>query len=111
VKVDHDQRSASDSSVRTRTDVRVIDLSGDLVAEAASVLARSFHDNPNFVYLFPDERARALPRLQQMCLHDALGFGRVNAATLGGEIVGVAAWLPPHAFPLSPGDSCASCPT
>lgn len=104
MKVDHDQRSASDSSVRTRADVRVIDLSGYRVAEAASVLARSFHDNPNFVYLFPDERARAraLPRLQQMCLHDALGFGRVYAATLGGEIVGVAAWLPPAAFPLSP---------
>ncbi len=104
MKVDHDGRNASDSSVRTRADVRVIELPGDRVAEAASVLARSFHDNPNFVHLFPDERARAraLPRLQQMCLHDALGFGHVYAATLRGEIVGVAAWLPPNAFPLSP---------
>jgi GNAT superfamily N-acetyltransferase len=102
VKVDHDERSASDSSVRTRADIRVIELPGNRVAEAASVLARSFHDNPNFVYLFPDERARALQRLQQMCLHDALGFGHVYAATIRGEIVGVAAWLPPDAFPLSP---------
>ena len=102
MKVDHGGRNASDSSVRTRADVCVIELPGDRVAEAASVLARTFHDNPNFVHLFPDERARALPRLQQMCLHDALSFGHVYAATLRGEIVGVAAWLPPDAFPLSP---------
>ena len=100
----HDDRSASNPSVKTKADVRVIDLPGDRLAEAASILARSFHDNPNFVYLFPKEgaRARALPRLQQTCLRDALSFGYTYAATLGGELVGVAAWLPPGAFPLSP---------
>ena len=100
----HDDRSASNPSAKTKADVRVIDLPGDRLAEAASVLARSFHDNPNFVHLFPDERARAraLPHLQQTCLRDTLGFGHVYAATLRGELVGVAAWLPPGAFPLSP---------
>lgn len=87
-----------------RTDARVIELSADRLGEAATVLARAFQDNPNFVDLFPDAKARsrALPRLQRACLRDALAFGRVHAATLGGEIVGVAAWLPPGEFPLSP---------
>ena len=87
-----------------RAEVRVIELSADRLDEAAAVLARAFRDNPNFVDLFPDGKARfrALPRLQRACLRDALGFGRVHAATLGGELVGVAAWLPPGAFPLSP---------
>ncbi len=85
-------------------DARVIELSAGRLDEAAAVLARAFQDNPNFVDLFPDAKARsrALPRLQRACLRDALGFGRVHAATLGGEIVGVAAWLPPGTFPLSP---------
>jgi GNAT superfamily N-acetyltransferase len=94
----HDNRSASNLT----TDVRVIQLPGARLAEAADILARSFHDSPNFVHLFPDARARALPRLQRACLRDALGFGHVYAATLRGEVVGVAAWLPPGAFPLSP---------
>ena len=104
MSVDHDARSASDSSVKTRAEVRVIHLPSDRLAEAAGVLARSFHDNPNFVHLFPDEgaRARALRRLQQTCLRDAIDFGHVYAATIRGEVVGVAAWLPPGAFPLSP---------
>lgn len=85
------------------TEVCVTELSGDLVAEAAAVLARGFRRNPNFVDLFPDAeaRARALPSLQRACLRDALGFGRVYAASCGDELVGVAAWLPPGAFPLS----------
>lgn len=85
-------------------DVRVIGLPGDRLAEAAGVLTRSFQDNPNFIDLFPDEeaRARALPRVFAAGLRDALDFGHVYAATLGGELVGVAAWLPPGAFPLSP---------
>jgi hypothetical protein len=41
------------------TDVRVIELPGDRLAEAADLLARSFQDNPNFVDLFPDEGARS----------------------------------------------------
>ncbi len=90
-------------------DVRVIELPGDRLAKAAGVLARSFHTNPNFVDLFPDERARsrALPRMFAAGLRDALGFGYVYAATRGvegatrDELAGVAVWLPPGAFPLS----------
>lgn len=100
---DLDDRSGSNSLVKMTADVQVIQLPGDRLAEAAGVLARSFHDSPNFVHLFPDARARtrALPRLQQACLRDALDFGHVYAATLRSEVVGVAAWLPPGAFPLS----------
>lgn len=88
----------------TGTGVWVGKLSGHRVAEDAGVLARGFRDNPNFVDLFPDEeaRARALPRLQEACLRDALGFGHVYAASRGDELVGISAWLPPGAFPLSP---------
>jgi ribosomal protein S18 acetylase RimI-like enzyme len=85
-------------------DVRVIGLASDRLAEAADVLARSFHDNPNFVALFPDEkiRTRVLAHVFGAGLRDALGFEHVYAAMRGEEIVGVAAWLPPGAFPLSP---------
>ena len=91
-------------------EVRLIGLPGNRLKEAAAVLARGFHDNPNFVDLFPDERVRAgtLPRLQTAGLRDALGFGHVYAAargatgSAGDELVGVAAWLPPGGFPLSP---------
>ncbi len=84
--------------------VRVIELPGERLEEAAGVLARSFQANPNFVHLFPDERARAraLLNVQRACLRDALDFGRVYAASSGGELAGVAAWLPPGAFPLPP---------
>ena len=90
--------------------VRVIGLPGERLGEAAAVLARTFQDNPNFVDLFPDERVRArvLPHLQTASLRDALSFGHVYAAARGptgsgsDELVGVAAWLPPGGFPLSP---------
>ncbi len=85
-------------------DVRVIGLASDRLAEAADVLARSFHDNPNFVALFPDEkiRTRVLAHVFAAGLRDALGVKHIYAAMRGEEIVGVAAWLPPGAFPLSP---------
>jgi len=85
-------------------DLRVIELPGDRLPEAVGILARSFYANPNFIDLFPDEeaRVRALPHVQRACLRDALGVGRIYAASLGGQLVGVAAWLPPGGFPLSP---------
>jgi GNAT superfamily N-acetyltransferase len=84
---------------------RVIELPGDRLSEAAGVLARSYHDHPNFIDFFPDEkvRARALPHVCTAGLRDALGFGHVYAAMRGGEVVGVAAWLPPGTFLLSLG--------
>ena len=92
-----------------KEEVRVIGLPGNRLGEAAGILARSFHTNPNFVDLFPDERARShsLPRMFAAGLRDALGFGCVYAAVRGvkgaarGEVAGVAVWLPPGAFPLS----------
>ncbi len=89
--------------------VRVVGLPRERLGEAAGLLARSFHTNPNFVDLFPTEgaRSRALPRMFAAGLRDALGSGHVYAATqeagssTGEELVGVAAWLPPGAFPLS----------
>ena len=99
-----------DSQEGIKEAVRVIGLPRERLGEAAAVLARAFHDNPNFVDLFPDDgvRARALGRLQTVSLRDALSFGHVYAAARGpmgsgsDELVGVAAWLPPGGFPLSP---------
>jgi ribosomal protein S18 acetylase RimI-like enzyme len=84
--------------------ISVIKLPKSRLSEAAGVLAHSYHDHPNFIDFFPDEkvRDRVLPHVCIAGLRDALGFGHVYAATRGGEIVGVAAWLPPGAFPLSP---------
>lgn len=83
--------------------IRVIELPGDRLGEAAGVLARSIRSKPNFLDLFADvgSRERALPSLQRACLRDVLAFGHVYAASRDGELVGVAAWLPPGAFPLS----------
>ena len=105
-----DRQVSGDSKKGIKEEVRVIRLPGGRLGEAAGVLARVFHDNPNFVDLFPAERvrARALGRLQTAGLRDALGFGHVYAAVRGPmgsgseELVGVAAWLPPGGFPLSP---------
>lgn len=85
-------------------EVRVSELASDRLEEAAGVLARSFRDDPNFAYLFPEEevRARVLPRVFAVGVRDALDFGHVYAASRDGELVGLAAWLPPDAFPLSP---------
>jgi GNAT superfamily N-acetyltransferase len=103
------RRVSGDLCEETKVDVRVIRLSGERLGEAAGLLARCFHANPNFVDLFPEEgaRSRALPRMFAAGLRDALGFGHVYAATrqagnsTGDELAGVAVWLPPGAFPLS----------
>ena len=95
-----------DSIELTNENFRVVGLPGERLREAAGVLARSFHTNPNFVDLFPEEgaRSRALPRM----FAAGLGFGHVYAATWAvetatrDELAGVAVWLPPGAFPLSP---------
>ena len=98
-------RQVSNDPQRGRkVEVRVIGLTHDQLAEAVGVLARSYQDHPNFIDFFPDERirARALLHVCTAGLRDALAFGHVYAAMRGGELVGVAAWLPPGAFPLSP---------
>ena len=94
---------SSDPQRGRKVDVRVIGLPHDQLAEAVGVLARRYHDHPNFIDFFTDERVRAwaLPHVCTAGLRDALGFGHVYAAMRGGDLVGVAAWLPPGAFPLS----------
>ena len=89
--------------------VRVTCLPAERLGEAAGLLARCFRANPNFVELFPDEGAhsRVLPRMFAAGLRDVSRFGHVYAAmrevrgSTGDELVGVAVWLPPGAFPLS----------
>src|SRR5829696_8890830 len=90
--------------------VGVHGLPGKRLEEAAELLARCFRANSNFVDLFPSEdaRARALHRMFAAGLRDAVGFGHVYAAAreaggpAGDGLVGVAVWLPPGTFPLSP---------
>lgn len=91
-------------------EIRVTVLPAERLGEAAGLLARCFHANLNFVDLFRNQRARSrvLPRMFAAGLRDASGFGHVYSAMrevrgpTGDEVVGVAVWLPPGAFPLSP---------
>ena len=103
---------------RKSVEVRVAGLPAERQGEAACLLARCFLENPNFVDLFPDKRtrSRALPRMFAAGLRDASGFGHVYAAmrevkgTTEEELVGVAVWLPPGAFPLSTARQVRSLP-
>lgn len=99
-------------TAKSNTAVKVIELPEDLLSEAVGIMCRSFRDNPNFVHLFPDGgvRARALHHVQRACLRDALDAGRVHAAVRGNDLLGVAAWLPPGGFPLSPGRQLRAAP-
>lgn len=95
---------------KSNTAVKVIELPEDRLSEAVGVLFRSFRDNPNFVHLFPERGARALWHVQRACLRDALDAGRVYAAVRDTDLLGVAAWLPPGGFPLSPGRQLRAAP-
>jgi hypothetical protein len=81
----------------TGASVRVIEVPGDRLAEAADLLARSFQANPNLVDLFPSGkvRARALVHVQNACLRDALGFRHVYAPIRDRGLVGVAPDMTP----------------
>jgi hypothetical protein len=111
-------RMPGDPPKGKNVEVRAMGLPGDRPGEAAGLLARCFHNNPNFVDLFPDQRdrSRALTRVFAAGLRDALGFGYVYVATrevessTGGELVGVVAWLPPGVFLLSPGRQLRALP-
>lgn len=102
-------RQIPGSRKETKAQVRVVSLPGERLEEAVAVLIHCFHDNPNFVDLFPGDRARsrALPRMFAAGLRDASGFGHVYAAerrveaSAGEDLAGVAVWLPPGAFPLT----------
>jgi len=68
---------------------------------AGSVLSRAFQADPLLSFLIPDpgKRARATPRFMRSILVDARPFDEVWVASDGADIAGVAAWLPPGAYP------------
>jgi GNAT superfamily N-acetyltransferase len=75
------------------------------VPETRHVLARSFDDDPFFIWLFPApvRRFLALRNFMGSSTADTIKFGHAYAAVENGRIVGSAAWLPPGAYPLTPG--------
>jgi GNAT superfamily N-acetyltransferase len=87
------------------TDISLAALStrGRDLDEMALVAARAFHHDPFFEFLEPGEvrRARALA-LFWRAMVGALGAGAhvTGARKADGRLVGVAAWVPPGAYPL-----------
>jgi len=71
---------------------------------AVATLARAFHDDPLFTFLVPDQlsRARAALTFMASILADASQFQEVWITQAEGAIAGVAAWLPPGAYPRGP---------
>ena len=66
--------------------------------EVADVLARAFHDDPEFSWMLPveDTRNRRLRRYFVTELrHESLRHGGVEVARDNGRIAGVAVWFPP----------------
>lgn len=82
-------------------------------AEAVELLAAGFADGPNFTDLFPAPaaRGRALPHLFGGLLRDASRHGRIDLARRTGELVAVAVWFDPWAYPPSAGRQARMLPT
>jgi ribosomal protein S18 acetylase RimI-like enzyme len=81
--------------------VEIVRLEPARLGEASAVLAHAFHDDPAWIWLFPDERRRAriLPWLFRV------GFD-VTAADVwaaGRPVQGAARWLPPGRPPMRMG--------
>jgi GNAT superfamily N-acetyltransferase len=72
-------------------------------AAAVVTLARAFHDDPMFNFLVPNplSRARATLTFIGSRVADAVPFDEIWVARRATAIVGVAAWLPPAAYPRS----------
>jgi ribosomal protein S18 acetylase RimI-like enzyme len=70
---------------------------------AGPVLADSFWDYPEVVHVIPNEdrRQRVLPRYLTADCVDAVRFNTLYGAYHDGNLVGVSAWLPAGAYPLS----------
>ena len=67
------------------------------------MLTAAFWDYPETVHLLPHEgrRRRVLPRYLLSDCRDALRFGTLLGVRADGGITGVAAWIPPEAYPVS----------
>jgi ribosomal protein S18 acetylase RimI-like enzyme len=65
-------------------------------------MTRAFWGYPESVHLLPQEgrRRRVLPRYLLSDAVDAARFDTLVVAIVDGEVVGAAAWLPPHAYPI-----------
>jgi len=70
---------------------------------AVVALARAFHDDPLFNFMMPNHLSQARGTLTFMhsLIADAMPFDEVWVARAGDGVVGVAAWLPPGAYPRS----------
>lgn len=77
---------------------------GELVS-GSYLLARAFVEDPIITYYLHDpiRRAVAFPAFFEGVLHEVFPSAQVFAARSGGELVGVAAWLPPE--PVEPDDA------
>ena len=90
---------------RAAPDVSLVSLStrGRDLDQAAMVAARAFHDDPFFEFLEPREvrRARSLALFWRSALGALGSAGEVTGARQAdGRLVGVAAGVPPGAYPL-----------
>jgi ribosomal protein S18 acetylase RimI-like enzyme len=85
-------------------DVRVDVLPARRAGEAGRVLAASHAQYPAFRHLLPDEwqRQRVLWPFMTATARDAARYGRCCAASEGRDVLAVALWMPPGAWPLSP---------
>ncbi|MQA76287.1 MAG: GNAT family N-acetyltransferase [Solirubrobacterales bacterium] len=82
---------------------RVLGLSPDWLGESAALLAASFADDPVYraVFARAADPRRELQRFMASPLRDALDAGVAHGALVAGRLAGVAAWLPPGAYPWS----------
>jgi ribosomal protein S18 acetylase RimI-like enzyme len=93
----HEDRGLADPA-------RIVQLRPDQLGAVGEVLSQSHAEYPAFRHTFPDprRRPRALRRMFKGVARDALRFRSVYAAeAAGGEILGVAIWLPPGRYPWS----------
>ena len=83
-------------------DLRVGPFRAEQLPRVGALFAASHADYPPFRHLFPDpaRRSAVLRAFFTSTVRDALAVGTVDAATGGdGQLLGVAVWLPPGAFP------------
>jgi ribosomal protein S18 acetylase RimI-like enzyme len=69
--------------------------------EVGEVLARALHEDPNWLWILPDEsrRTRVLPWFMEVLARYCHKYGVVH--TTAGKVEGAALWIPPGKYPLS----------
>ena len=78
-----------------------VPLASSQMREVAEVLARAFHDDPHWAWLFPDEsrRAQVLLWFMEIWTRYCHKYGEVHTTT--GKVEGAALWIPPGKYPPS----------